>query len=126
MKKILIAEDDRFLVAAYKAKLEKEGFEVVFATDGQEALDALKNFTPDIILLDIKMPVMDGFTFLKKVKAIKEYKDIPVVVASNSGSAPDVEQGKALGAIDYIVKTNLSLKDVIKKITGIIEDKEAK
>lgn len=113
--KILIAEDDKFLASAYKVKLTKAGFEVQIAVNGEEALEILEEFTPDVILLDLIMPVKDGFTTLSELKANDKYKSIPVIVASNLGQQEDVEKAKKLGAEDYVVKSNLELNDLVKK-----------
>lgn len=121
MTKILVAEDDKFLGSAYRAKLTKTGFEVQIATDGDEALTILKTFTPDIILLDLVMPKKDGFATLQELKALEEYKKIPVIVASNLGQKEDLDKAKALGAIDYIIKSDLSLDALISKILETLQ-----
>jgi len=115
---ILVAEDDKFLSSAYKVKLEKEGFGVKLVHDGEEAFNSLAKTVPDVILLDLVMPNMDGFDFLKKVREIDKYKKIPVVVASNLGQKEDIDKAMALGADDFIVKSDLSIDEVIKKITS--------
>ena len=120
-KKILVVEDDKFLSSAYKAKLTKAGFEVVMALDGEEATTALTTFTPDIILLDLIMPKKDGFAVLQEIKASDKWKNIPVIVASNLGQKEDIDRGMALGAKDFIIKSDLSLDDLIKKINSLIQ-----
>ncbi len=121
MKKVLIAEDDKFLSSAYRVKLTKAGFEVQMASDGNEAIAALQTFTPDIILLDLIMPVKDGFTVLAEIKANDSLKNIPVIVASNLGQKEDIEKSRQLGAVDFVVKSDLSLEGVIEKINKILE-----
>ncbi len=116
MKKILIAEDDRFLQNIYRVKLTKEGFEVRVAGDGQEFLEELKTFTPDVILLDLVMPVVDGFTVLQTVKSDPKFKNIPVIVTSNLGQDEDVKKAMKLGAKDYIIKSDTALSGIIEKI----------
>lgn len=120
MKKVLIAEDDKFLGNAYRVKLIKAGFDVVIARDGQETLDALKTSIPDIIILDLVMPVMDGFTALETIKKNDTYKNIPVIVASNLGQKEDIDRALALGAKDFVVKSDLSLDTLIAKVNGLI------
>ncbi|KKU91254.1 MAG: Two-component response regulator [Microgenomates group bacterium GW2011_GWA1_48_10] len=117
-KKILVAEDDHFLLSAYKVKLTKAGFDVKTATDGEEALAILKDFTPDIILLDLVMPKMDGFDFLKKFRANETWKKIPVIVASNLGQKDDLDKARSLGASDYVIKSDLSLDALTTKINS--------
>ena len=109
MKKILVAEDDKFLGNAYRVKLIKSGFEVRLVTDGDEALKILETFTPDIILLDLVMPIRDGFSTLTQLKADERFKNIPVLIASNLGQNEDKEKGLALGAKDFITKSDISL-----------------
>ncbi len=113
--KILIAEDDKFLVSAYKLKFEKEGEEVEVAFDGQEALEKLKSFKPDVVLLDLMMPKMDGFEVLEKLNK-EGTMSVPIIVASNLGQAEDVERAKKLGAIDYVVKSDIALDDLVAKV----------
>ena len=121
MAKILVVEDDSFLANAYRVKLDKAGFEIKLAGDGQEALELLAEFTPDLIVMDLVMPVMDGFTTLEKLKADETYKDIPVIVASNLGQKEDLDKGMSLGAVDYVIKSNLSMGDLIEKITSHLQ-----
>lgn len=120
MKKILVAEDDQFLASAYRVKLTKAGFEVQIARDGQEAINALQNYIPDLILLDIIMPVKDGFTTLQELKANPAWASIPVIVASNLGQKEDMEKSRQYGASDFIVKSDLSLDSVIEKINKLL------
>ena len=120
MSKILIAEDDKFLSNAYRVKFTKEGFEVVMAGNGDEVLEKLKTFAPDLIILDLVMPNKDGFETLKSIKADIRLKDIPVIIASNLGQKDDIDLGLKLGAKDYIVKTDLSLSALITKIKSYI------
>lgn len=121
MKKILIAEDDKFLVNAYRVKLTKEGFEIRIAKDGEETINALSGFMPDLILLDLVMPVKDGFAVLQELKANPQWKSIPVLIASNLGQKEDIDKGMALGASDYIIKSDLSMADLISKIKSLLE-----
>lgn len=120
MKKILVAEDDKFLASAYKLKLTKAGFEVQVANDGSIALEMLKNFVPDLILLDLVMPVKDGFVTLAEIKANTVYSKIPVLVASNLGQKEDIDKANELGANDFVIKSDMSLDELIKKINSMI------
>ena len=115
-KRIMIAEDDQFLANAYRVKLEKENFEVSVVDQGQELLDKVKDFKPHLILLDLVMPIMDGFEALKTLKANKDTKNIPVLITSNLGQQTDLDKSMKLGAKDYIIKSNVSLKDIVKKV----------
>src|SRR5579859_6721364 len=120
MKTILVAEDDTFLANAYRVKLTKAGFEVYVARDGQEALEKLKTITPDLILLDLVMPVKDGFSTLEVIKSDPKLKIIPVIVASNLGQKEDTDRALKLGASDYFVKSDLALSSLIEKISKLI------
>ena len=113
MAKILVAEDDKFLASAYRVKLSKAGHEVKIALDGQETLDIIQTFTPDVILLDLIMPVKDGFTVLEELKKSNEWKNIPVIVVSNLGQKEDIERSRLLGATDYFVKSDMHINDVL-------------
>jgi len=120
MKKIFVAEDDKFLASAYRLKLTKAGFDVKIVRDGQELLDLLKTDFPDLIILDIIMPVKDGFITLQELKANTLWSTIPVIVASNLGQKEDMDKAIKLGANDFFVKSDLSLQGVIQKITTLI------
>ena len=114
--KILLIEDDSFLSGMYDTKLKLEGFDVVLAEDGAKGLELAVSQGPDIILLDIILPKMDGFTALKHLKDNTETKKIPVILMTNLGQKEDVERGIALGAQDYLVKAHFMPSEVVEKI----------
>lgn len=118
--KVLIAEDDHFLVKAYQVKLEKEGFEVQIANDGEQALEILKSFVPDVIILDLVMPRKDGFATLAEIKQNPSLKDIPVVVASNLGQSEEIGRATELGATDVVTKSDMSLDALVTKIRSYV------
>jgi len=120
MKKILVAEDDKFLANAYRVKLTKSDFEVKIASDGEEVFEILKTFTPNLILLDLVMPKKDGFTVLGDLKKSDKFKNIPVLVASNLGQKEDLDKAMALGAKGFVIKSNMSLEKLIEKIKALI------
>jgi len=120
MKKILIAEDDKFLANAYRVKLSKSSYEVKITSDGQEFLQVLATFQPDLVILDLVMPKVDGFTALQKLRTDPKWKSLPVVVASNLGQKEDIERAKKMGATDYVVKSDLSMKSLIAKVEKMI------
>jgi DNA-binding response OmpR family regulator len=120
-KKILLVEDDPMVVRMYQRKFEFEGFKVTLAFNGEEGLEAIKKEVPDIILLDIMMPKMNGIETLKTIRADEKYKKVPIIILTNLGDRPeDVQKCKELGATDYMVKANLQLKDLIEKIKSLI------
>jgi two-component system alkaline phosphatase synthesis response regulator PhoP len=121
MKKIFVAEDDNFLANAYRVKLTKAGFEVFIAGDGNELIAELQKGIPDLILLDLIMPVKDGFTTLQEIKANSAWVQIPVIVASNLGQKEDIDKAMQLGAKDFIIKSDLSMADLIIKINTILQ-----
>lgn len=125
MKKILVVEDDNFLANAYRVKLTKAGFEIKNAFDGIEAINALQTYIPDLILLDIVMPRKDGFATLEEIKKNEQFKDIPVILASNLGQKEDMDRGMKLGAVDFFVKTDFTLNNLIEKINVLLSKNPA-
>jgi len=119
-KKILLAEDDKFISRAYKDGLTRAGFEVVHASDGVVAMEKLKSFSPDIILLDIIMPEKNGFETLEEIRKNPKFSKVPIFILSNLGQASDIEKGKELGASDYLIKSDFSISEVVKRINKYI------
>lgn len=115
-KYILVAEDDATYANVYKLKLTKEGFETEVVANGEELLHSVAKRKPDLILLDIIMPVKSGLQTLEELRKHPANYDIKVVIMSNLGQEEDVKQAMSLGAIDYIVKTNLSIAEMIHRI----------
>lgn len=120
-RKILIVEDDKFLRELMVRKLSNEGFEVIEAQDGEEGVRKMKETKPDLVLLDLILPEMDGFEVLAKKSQDEEIKKIPVVVLSNLGQREDIEKALSLGAVDYIVKANMAPREIIEKISLILK-----
>ncbi|OGF26837.1 hypothetical protein A2303_01805 [Candidatus Falkowbacteria bacterium RIFOXYB2_FULL_47_14] len=114
--KIILAEDDKFISRAYKDGLERAGFIVIPVMDGVTALEKIKQEKPDMVLLDLIMPVKNGFEVLKDIKADDAIKNIPIIILSNLGQDSDIEKGRELGAVDYLIKSNFSMNEVIEKI----------
>jgi len=121
LKKVLLAEDDQFISRAYKDGLERAGFEIVTALDGLIAVEKAKTEKPDIVLLDLMMPEKNGFEVLEEIKKEESSKNIPVIILSNLGQDSDIKKGKELGAIDYLIKSNVPMKDVIEKVKFYLE-----
>jgi DNA-binding response OmpR family regulator len=115
--KILIVEDDNFLIKAYQIKFERSGFNVIIAMDGDEGLKIAKKEKPAVIVLDLMLPKMNGFEFLKKIKSDEDMKSIPVVALSNLGQKSDQEKALSLGAAEYFIKTEHTLEEIIEKIS---------
>lgn len=115
-KLILVAEDDVFYANIYKSKLTAEGFEVVVAHNGDEAMNFIATRKPDILLLDLIMPEKDGFQTLELLRANQATKDLKVIVLSNLGQDEDIKRTKAYGVIDYVVKSDISIQNLVKVI----------
>lgn len=115
-KKILVVEDEAPMLTVLKEKLELEGFNVLTATNGEEGLLEVKNGKPDLVLLDILMPVMDGITMLKKMRETDYGREIPVIVLTNLFDAEKVTECIERGAFDYLVKVDWNLKEVVDLI----------
>lgn len=115
-KYILIVEDDEFISDVYQRKLLLEGFEVALAKDGEEALRTIRERRPDLVLLDIMIPLKDGFQVLSGLRVDAGLSDIRVVVMSNLSQGKDIAHAKELGALDYIVKSNIALSDMVQRI----------
>lgn len=118
---VLIVEDDTFLSNIYKTKFEMEGFKVTIVENGEMALAEVQKKNPDIILLDILLPKINGFTVLEKLKADTKTKGIPVVMLTNLGQKDDVEKGFELGAEDYLIKAHFKPSETVDKVKKILE-----
>lgn len=121
MKKILLIEDDEMMARMYKRVLILENWSVELAVDGLEGYEKAKSFQPDLILLDIMMPRLNGFQTLDMLKKDPTTKDCPVVMLTNLADKADVELALEKGAIKYLVKSDYDMKDisnVIKEIIG--------
>jgi len=123
-KKVLIVEDDMLLSKALTSKFEQEKYEVLIAKDGQQAIDLTIEQKPDIILLDLLLPVMNGFEVLSSLKLNKEIRDIPILILSNLGQVEEIKRGEGLGADDYLVKSDVSLKTVSEKVAKLLKGKK--
>ena len=119
-KKILVVEDDIFISDIYQVKFKQEGFEVAIAVNGLEALKILDNFRPDIILLDIIMPQMDGIETLKKIKNNDKLKNIPIIMLTNISEKEKVEESEEMGVNDYLVKSQFTPSEVVAKVNTLL------
>ena len=103
--RVLLVEDDTALAHMYRVKLEKDGYSVQVAGDGEQALSAVADELPDLIFLDIRLPRMDGLTFLEQLRASDRTRNIPVVIVSNYSEQELVSRGLQLGALEYLIKS---------------------
>jgi len=120
-KTILIVEDDRYLTKAYSIKIKNAGFNVLLADNGLDGLLVAKEKKPDLIVLDLLLPKVDGFEFLKRIKADEEMKNIPVLTISVLGQKNDQQKAIDLGAEAYFIKTEYKLGEIIDKIKGYLD-----
>lgn len=117
---ILLIEDDEFLRKMYSSKLEREGFVVFSAENGERGLDFMNKIAPKIVLVDILMPKMDGFEFIKKINSSKNTPCPIVIVLTNLSNLEDIKKAKELGASEYIVKANYLPSEVVEIIKKYI------
>lgn len=123
VRRVLLVEDEEFYRKMYQLKFEKSGFVVGVAVNGDEGLKLAKEFKPDIILLDIVMPVMDGFEALAQIKSQEDLKSIPVVMMTNLSSDADKEKAIKAGAVDYWVKADLTPAETVEKVGNLLVKK---
>jgi CheY-like chemotaxis protein len=119
-KRILLAEDDRFLRKAAEAVLSRSGFTISTAQDGREALRLAASEQPDLILLDLILPMLQGFEVLKGLKSDPRTADIPVIILSSLGQEADVQHALHAGAVAHLIKASLSLKDLAQRLDGYL------
>jgi DNA-binding response OmpR family regulator len=117
--KILVVDDDPYILMSLEFLLKKSGFVVTIARNGTETLDLLEKSTPNVVLLDIMMPDVDGYAICKHIKASKKLKNCKVVFLSAKSKESDIQRGYDLGAELYITKP-FSNKDLVKKIQGLL------
>jgi len=120
-KQILIIEDDDFFRELIKKKLVSEGYEVSEAVDGEKGIEAMKEKNPNLVILDLLLPSIDGFEVLVKVKADSAISQIPVIVLSNLGQQEDIERGLRLGAADFLIKSQFDIDQIMEKVKGILK-----
>jgi DNA-binding response OmpR family regulator len=120
-KKILIIEDDKFLRELIAQKLTQEEYEIAEAVDGEDGLQSIKKEKPDLVLLDLILPGMDGFEVLTKAKEDAEIAGIPIIILSNLGQRDDIERGLKIGAVDYMIKAHFTPAEIIAKIKEVLK-----
>ena len=120
-KTILVIEDDKFLRELISRKLTGEGFDVLEAVDGEEGIKKIKEGKPDLVLLDLILPSIDGFEVLTRVRDDPAVSSIPVIILSNLGQREEVEKGLKLGAIDYLIKAHFTPGEIIEKIKNVLK-----
>jgi DNA-binding response OmpR family regulator len=119
MVNVLVAEDEKPMAHALELKLTKAGFKPTIAENGQVALDLLSSGHYDLLLLDIIMPVVNGFAVLEQIKKSGKYK-MPIIMTTNLGQEEDRKRAMDLGAVDYIIKSDTPITKIVEKIQGIL------
>jgi two-component system, OmpR family, alkaline phosphatase synthesis response regulator PhoP len=114
--RLLLAEDDPMLLDVYKTRYEAEGFEVMTCSDGKAALEIIKEYHPDLVLLDLMMPVMSGMRALETMRKDPDIKDTKVVVISALGEEDAVDRAMALGVLGYVIKSEVPLADMVTSV----------
>lgn len=120
MKKILIVEDDNILAKAFSIALKDEKFDVVVASNGQEALEKAHAFRPDLILLDLIIPIKSGEEVLAEIKRNDELKHIPVLVSTVKSDSDSISRCAVLGMRGYFIKAHYTLDDVVKEVKKVL------
>lgn len=121
-KTVLIVEDELTMQRALKNRLEHAGYAVMTANDGGEAIVAMEKAPPDLVLLDLIMPKLDGISVLRQMKGSAALRTVPVVILTNLSSGDKVAEAMQLGTFDFLVKANYSLDDVLKKVRERLGD----
>ena len=121
--RILLAEDDRILRKAGEVSLRKKGYEVIAAVDGADALAKALEHKPDLVLLDVMMPKMNGFDVLFALKADARVRDIPVIMLTNLAQPEDIKRAAEAGAHSYLVKSNMNLDELATRISAALAER---
>jgi CheY-like chemotaxis protein len=120
-KTILLVEDDVFVSDIYQTKISSEGYEVILAENGLEAIKKLEKSIPDLILLDIIMPYMDGMETLRKIKSEEKWKKIPIILLTNLSDKEKIEEALGVGADDFLIKSHFTPSEVISKVNMLLK-----
>lgn len=120
MAKIIIVEDDKFLVRVYKLKLEQAGHSVIFLESGSDVINNVISEKPDALILDLALPGVDGFELIREIRSNAEIKDLPIVVLSALKVEKDMKEAMDLGATSYLTKSEVEIKHVLSEVTKLV------
>ena len=120
-KKISVIEDDKFLRELIVQKLSNEGYDVIESVDGEKGVESVKKEKPDLILLDLILPGIDGFEVLARIKSDPAVSEVPIIILSNLGQKEDIERGLKMGAADYLIKAHFTPEEIINKVNAILK-----
>ena len=123
IKTILVIEDDKFMRNLLVNKLKKEGFRTDDVASGEEAIELMQTKAPDLILLDLILPNMDGFEVIQHLKKDPRLANIPVLILSNLGEKKDIEKAEGFGVEGFLIKANFTPSEIIKKIHDLLNKK---
>jgi len=122
-KVIVLADDDLFIEHAYKTGLEEAGFVVVVAPDGEEALTQVRTLKPSLVLMELILPKLDGFSVITELKSDPATADVPILVLTNLSQQSDMDEARRLGAVDCLTKSEVALHDVLVRIEQVLAAK---
>ncbi len=120
-KTVLIIDDDPFILDMYVLKFKQSGFHIEIARDGKEGLQKIKEMKPDVVLLDVVMPILDGFEVLQDLNKKNLLGETRVILLTNLGQKDDVERGLNLGAKDYVIKAHFTPSEVVEKVKSVLQ-----
>jgi DNA-binding response OmpR family regulator len=120
-KKVLLVEDDVFVSDVYSTRLSKEGYQVFLMNNGRDAVGWLETNIPDIVLLDIMMPYMDGIEVLKELRQKDSCKEVPVIMLTNLSEKENIREAISLGANDYLIKSHFTPSEIVTKVNVFFE-----
>jgi len=120
--RVLFIEDDPAVAEMYKLKLELDGYLVTVAKDGEEGLKVATDSPPDIIFLDTRLPKMDGFAVLERLRSADRTREVPVIILSNYGERELVDRGLKLGALEYLIKSQTTPANLSRGVEGWLKE----
>lgn len=126
MKRIIVIEDNAMAANLYQTALTRDGYRVEVASDGEAGLAAIARSSPDLVLLDLMLPKVDGFEVLRRIRSIPDLASLPVIVTSNAYTAPRLEELRQAGATQIVTKASLSPKDLARVVRQALDALEPK
>ena len=120
MKRILLAEDDPFIIDIYTTKLKGADFEVDVVSEGDKVLEKVRKQKPDLLLLDIVLPTMNGWEILRAIRQSEDLKDLPVIILSNLYQKEEVEKGMKFGVLKYLIKAHFTPSEVVDEVKKVL------
>ncbi len=119
-KKILILEDEEIILDLLSDKLSKQGYEITTARNGKDGMDMMEKEIPDLLLTDVIMPEKNGFDVISEMRQNELLRNVPVIIISNSGQPVEIDKAKALGVLDWVIKTEFDPQEIIEKVKQVL------